>query len=101
MRQRWEPDTLLPACLRVLRSVKLERAEKLMGGLGGERQRWTETAESLTKAQVTALAGWLMALICCIITECCHACVQTPCIHRHWLTSSMPDQYYDPVSHTC
>ena len=45
-------------------SVKLERAEKLMGGLGGERQRWTETAEDLTRAQVglrSATAGdaWL------------------------------------------
>ena len=28
---------------------KLERAEKLIGGLGGEKTRWTEAAESLEK----------------------------------------------------
>jgi len=27
--------------------VKLERAEKLIGGLGGERTRWTEAARLL------------------------------------------------------
>lgn len=31
-------------------SVKLERAEKLIGGLGGEKDRWTETAENLLRA---------------------------------------------------
>jgi hypothetical protein len=46
-------------------SVKLGRAEKLMGGLGGERQRWTETAESLAKAQV---GGGVAASCSC----CCH-----------------------------
>lgn len=28
-------------------SKKLDRAEKLIGGLGGEKTRWTETAKSL------------------------------------------------------
>ena len=28
-------------------SKKLDRAEKLIGGLGGEKTRWTETAISL------------------------------------------------------
>ena len=28
-------------------SKKLVRAEKLIGGLGGEKTRWTETAKSL------------------------------------------------------
>ncbi len=28
-------------------SKKLDRAEKLIGGLGGEKTRWTETAASL------------------------------------------------------
>jgi len=37
-------------------SVKLERAEKLIGGLGGEKSRWTETAESLARA-LEALTG--------------------------------------------
>lgn len=35
---------------------KLERAEKLIGGLGGERQRWTTTADAL-QAQYDGLAG--------------------------------------------
>jgi dynein heavy chain len=35
-------------------SVKLERAGKLIGGLGGEKARWEDTAIELAKAQV----GW-------------------------------------------
>jgi hypothetical protein len=35
-------------------SVKLERADKLIGGLGGEKARWTQMAEQLAAAQV----GW-------------------------------------------
>lgn len=31
-------------------SIKLERAEKLIGGLGGEKVRWTETAQRLKDA---------------------------------------------------
>lgn len=37
-------------------SVKLERAEKLIGGLGGEKIRWTETAQRLKDAY-THLVG--------------------------------------------
>ena len=37
-------------------SVKLERAEKLIGGLGGEKVRWTETAQRLKDAY-THLVG--------------------------------------------
>ena len=37
-------------------SVKLERAEKLIGGLGGEKARWTEAAENLASAY-TNLTG--------------------------------------------
>lgn len=33
-------------------SIKLDRASKLIGGLGGEKARWLETAEGLVKAQV-------------------------------------------------
>jgi dynein heavy chain len=33
-------------------SVKLERAGKLIGGLGGEKARWEDTAIELAKAQV-------------------------------------------------
>lgn len=35
--------------------VKLERAEKLIGGLGGERVRWTETVQTLEKAIVNVI----------------------------------------------
>ncbi len=37
-------------------SIKLERAEKLIGGLGGEKVRWTETAQRLKDAY-THLVG--------------------------------------------
>jgi dynein heavy chain len=35
-------------------SIKLDRAEKLIGGLGGEKARWEEAALDLAKAQVCA-----------------------------------------------
>ena len=35
--------------------VKLDRAEKLIGGLGGERVRWTETVETLAKALINVI----------------------------------------------
>eukprot|EP00882_Tetradesmus_deserticola_P018891 GHRQ01020299.1.p2 GENE.GHRQ01020299.1~~GHRQ01020299.1.p2 ORF type:complete len:143 (-),score=55.57 GHRQ01020299.1:360-788(-) len=41
-------------------SVKLERAGKLIGGLGGEKARWEETARELAKAQV-GKAGRVLA----------------------------------------
>lgn len=37
-------------------SVKLARAEQLIGGLGGEKDRWTATAQSLEAAK-TAMTG--------------------------------------------
>lgn len=37
-------------------SVKLDRAQKLIGGLGGERDRWSATAEDL-EAAYAALTG--------------------------------------------
>ena len=33
----------------ILCEKKLDRAEKLIGGLGGEKTRWTETAADLGK----------------------------------------------------
>lgn len=36
-------------------SIKLDRAEKLIGGLGGEKARWEEAALELAKAQVRPL----------------------------------------------
>lgn len=58
-------------------SIKLERAEKLIGGLGGERARWEETAQDLAKAQVhgrsrEALCVLVKALHMCI---CLYACI--------------------------
>ncbi|CAD7701708.1 unnamed protein product [Ostreobium quekettii] len=40
-------------------SVKLERAEQLIGGLSGEKSRWTQTAENLAEAYVN-LTGDMM-----------------------------------------
>lgn len=37
-------------------SIKLDRAEKLIGGLGGEKARWEEAALDLVKAQVRIIA---------------------------------------------
>ncbi|GLC47993.1 hypothetical protein PLESTB_000047400 [Pleodorina starrii] len=42
-------------------SVKLERAEKLIGGLGGEKVRWTESAEALKDAAVALTGDMLVA----------------------------------------
>eukprot|EP00798_Chlamydomonas_sp_ICE-L_P012762 gene12762-16013_t len=42
-------------------SVKLERAEKLIGGLGGEKVRWTETAEGLAKAYTNLTGDMLIS----------------------------------------
>lgn len=50
------PRPLRPAC-----SVKLERAEKLIGGLGGEKARWTDTAESLSRAYVNLTGDMLIS----------------------------------------
>lgn len=38
-------------------SIKLDRAEKLIGGLGGEKARWEEAALELAKAQVRVTQG--------------------------------------------
>lgn len=42
-------------------SVKLERAEKLIGGLGGEKTRWTATAEGLTAAYTNLTGDMLIS----------------------------------------
>jgi len=42
-------------------SVKLERAEKLIGGLGGERSRWTEVSNALASAYVNLTGDVLVA----------------------------------------
>ncbi len=39
--------------------IKLQRAEKLIGGLGGEKARWQDTADTLAKAQVGD-AGYML-----------------------------------------
>jgi len=49
-------------CVQVnLCAKKLERAEKLIGGLGGEKQRWTETAENFQKIYDNLLGDILVA----------------------------------------
>ncbi|KXZ55711.1 DHC8 protein [Gonium pectorale] len=42
-------------------SIKLERAEKLIGGLGGEKVRWTEAAQALKDASVALTGDMLVA----------------------------------------
>ena len=39
----------------ILCEQKLDRAEKLIGGLGGEKTRWTETAANLGEVYVQGL----------------------------------------------
>lgn len=45
-------------------SIKLDRVEKLIGGLGGEKARWEEAALELAKAQV-----WFVLCACARAAE--------------------------------
>ena len=53
------------ACLCVFQvnlcAKKLERAEKLIGGLGGEKQRWTEAAANFQRIYDNLLGDVLVA----------------------------------------
>ena len=42
-------------------SKKLDRAEKLIGGLGGEKERWTEAARLLSDKYVNTLGDVLLS----------------------------------------
>lgn len=42
-------------------SKKLDRAEKLIGGLGGEKDRWTEAARALGEKYINILGDVLLA----------------------------------------
>ncbi len=42
-------------------SIKLERAEKLIGGLGGEKVRWTETAQRLKDAYTHLIGDMIIS----------------------------------------
>ena len=42
-------------------AAKLERAEKLIGGLGGEKIRWTQAAEDLAKLYLNLTGDVLLA----------------------------------------
>ena len=42
-------------------SKKLDRAEKLIGGLGGEKTRWTDSAESLAKQYINITGDVLLS----------------------------------------
>jgi chromosome segregation ATPase len=55
-------------------SVKLERAGKLIGGLGGEKARWEDTAIKLAKAQV---GWWESTHSCLVIDNAVHACIDS------------------------
>jgi dynein heavy chain len=61
-------------------SVKLERAGKLIGGLGGEKARWEETALELAKAQVspgglaTSLRKAASITLAVLVTSCSPMC---------------------------
>ena len=60
---------LEPACIcnnsqtpsPVMRSVKLERAEKLISGLGGEKTRWTAAARTLGDQYIKLTGNVLLA----------------------------------------
>ena len=42
-------------------TIKLERAEKLIGGLGGEKVRWTETVEQLSKDLINVMGDVIIS----------------------------------------
>ncbi len=42
-------------------SKKLDRAEKLIGGLGGEKERWTENAKLLSKRYINITGDVLLS----------------------------------------
>ena len=42
-------------------SKKLERAEKLIGGLGGEKERWTESAKILGEKYINITGDVLLS----------------------------------------
>lgn len=42
-------------------SKKLERAEKLIGGLGGEKERWTENATMLSERYINIIGDVLLS----------------------------------------
>ena len=42
-------------------SKKLDRAEKLIGGLGGEKDRWTENAKSLGEKYINITGDVLLS----------------------------------------
>ena len=78
-------------------SEKLDRAGKLIGGLGGEKTRWTESAAQLG-TQLTALAGALASTPSCLFARAtwparhqaqsgAHGAAHPPCL-RAWHASA-------------
>lgn len=55
-------------------SIKLDRAEKLIGGLGGEKARWEEAALDLAKAQVRVGAREGSEKVVCMTLAACFLC---------------------------
>ena len=65
-------------------SKKLDRATKLIGGLGGEKTRWTEVAEKLGKDYVNLTGDVLLSAafiaylgIAAALLRACHAQTHT------------------------
>lgn len=54
--------TLEPICAQVrVCEEKLDRAQKLIGGLGGEKARWTQVAAELGERHTRLVGDMLMA----------------------------------------
>lgn len=70
---------LRPAAETELCTAKLERAEKLISGLGGEKSRWTEAAAKLG-AQYECLTGDMLIAAGARMTLVAH-CTKPP---RHY-----------------
>jgi dynein heavy chain len=79
-------------------SVKLDRAEKLIGGLGGEKARWEEAALNLAKAQVRVW-GVVMVVVVVVTQGATHPALSDanglgpcfPCAHTAARTAGQPD----------
>ena len=56
MREKKKLEDQIEMCMQ-----KLERAEKLLGGLGGEKTRWSETAASLGDSLNNVIGDILLA----------------------------------------
>jgi len=81
-------------------SKKLDRATKLIGGLGGEKTRWTEVAEKLGKDYVNLTGDVLLSAafiaylgMVAILPKACHALTHTTLallqLRTFWITDQL------------